>query len=181
MCFFHRFDFLRDCPYGSGTHLYYTSLPVQCSHNDYVHITGAAFVRITSKSRHEETNSDNAGFTIRPKGGYRNRSCTSPRLPTAHLPFSEYSSVGFLWINNFMLTKRWRTSATADSEVTLKLLKEFETFCKNTKGELQQFWNSKEESVKSSKKSVLDDSSIVSPSHDFPTEKEISQHTSAES
>ena len=52
------------------------------------------------------------------------------------------TSLGFYWTHNFMLTKRWRSAATGDSEAVNKLMNDLEEFCADKDGALEEFWDS---------------------------------------
>lgn len=126
---FNRFGFLRDSPYGS---LHVSSpmvqvTPVQCRANDYVHTSGVAFVRIP----HLEEDGDAFSF-----GLYR---------PEMKEPCN--GTWGFYWMPNYMLTKRWRSSATGDKGAGSKLRSEFEDFCADKNGVLKEFWESCKEAA----------------------------------
>ena len=49
---------------------------------------------------------------------------------------------GFYWMHNYMLTKRWRSAATGDSEAANTLRGELEDFCSDKNGALKTFWES---------------------------------------
>ena len=81
-------------------------------------------------------------------------------------------------MNNYMLTKRWRTAATGDSEVTMKLMKEFEDFCGDTNSELKAFWNSSRDSLSEATESSKVDVGYETPSvpvKDSGTEAKVAQ------
>lgn len=120
-----------------------------------------------------------------PVSGLRRRKSTSPQLFMDELPASQYPNVGFQWMNNYMLTKRWRTSTTGDSELTMKLLKEFEEFCRDTNGDLKEFWNSSQESLKAAmenSRTEISDSTKTAPTLPESTaEAELSQQKTEKS
>ncbi|XP_068748692.1 GATOR1 complex protein DEPDC5-like [Montipora capricornis] len=122
-----RFGFIRDSPYGS-MHMnspMVSMTPVQCRENDYVHTSGVAFVRIP----HWEEDMDPVGCRVtRSEGKGR--------------------CMGFQWMPNFMLTKRWRSAATGDQGASSKLRNEFEDFCADKNGSLEAFWESCKESAR---------------------------------
>lgn len=102
--------------------------PVQCRANDYVHTSGVAFVRISNWDEEEEP------FTI--------------GLPRPEMEQLSSSSWGFHWMHNYMLTKRWRSAATGDSEAASKVRSELEDFCADKNGDLKTFWESCKEAVR---------------------------------
>ena len=127
LSFLDRFGFIRDSPYGS-MHMnspMVSMTPVQCRENDYVHTSGVAFVRIP----HWEEDMDPVGCRVtRSEGKGR--------------------CMGFQWMPNFMLTKRWRSAATGDQGASSKLRNEFEDFCADKNGSLEAFWESCKESAR---------------------------------
>jgi hypothetical protein len=143
--------------------------PIQCRAADYVHSSGAAFVRI-----HDQD------------------STAKPELygfgPGDEMPKEE--SVGFFWTSNSMLTKRWRTASTGDAEFSRKLMSDFEDFCSNKNGVLKAFWDmSRDSLVKAveqpiekgiNENTVLDDSN-VSESIDAENTKETFQEVDVKS
>ena len=102
--------------------------PVQCRENDYVHTSGAAFVRISNLEEEEDP------FTI--------------GLPREEMEQASSNSWGFHWMHNYMLTRRWRSAATGDSEAANTLRSELEDFCADKNGALKSFWESCKEAAK---------------------------------
>ena len=102
--------------------------PVQCRANDYVHTSGVAFVRIVNLDEEEDP------FTI-----------GLSRLE-AEQPSS--GCWGFHWTHNYMLTRRWRSAATGDSEAANTLRGEVEDFCADKNGALKFFWESCREAAR---------------------------------
>jgi len=119
-----RFGFIRDSPYGS---MHVSSpmvqvTPVQCRANDYVHTSGVAFVRILNLDEEEDP------FTI--------------GLSRLEVEQPSSGCWGFHWMHNYMLTRRWRSAATGDSEAANTLRGELEDFCADKNGALKTFWES---------------------------------------
>lgn len=54
--------------------------------------------------------------------------------------FSEQQKIGFYWSWNYMLTKRWRSSAASDEQLANKIFKDFQEFCQNGKNRLKAYW-----------------------------------------
>ena len=96
--------------------------PVQCRANDYVHTSGVAFVRILNLDEDEDP------F----KTGLSRRKVEQPSS----------GCWGFHWTHNYMLTRRWRSAATGDSEAANTLRGELEDFCADKNGALKTFWES---------------------------------------
>ena len=102
--------------------------PVQCRANDYVHTSGVAFVRILNLDEEKDP------FTV---DLYR---------PEVEQPSS--GSWGFHWTHNYMLTRRWRSAATGDSEAANIMRGELEDFCADKNGALKTFWESCKEAAR---------------------------------
>lgn len=96
--------------------------PVQCRANDYVHTSGVAFVRILNLDEEEDP------FTI--------------GLSRIEVQQPSSGCWGFHWMHNYMLTRRWRSAATGDSEAANTLRGELEDFCADKNGALKTFWES---------------------------------------
>ena len=45
-----------------------------------------------------------------------------------------------MWVYNYLLTKRWRTSAAGDEKLHDKLLADFISFCNDEDGRLSAYW-----------------------------------------
>ena len=113
--------------------------PVQCRANDYVHTSGVAFARIS----HREDDNDRFDSDVSRSG-------------------EQKLCMGFHWMPNFMLTKRWRSAATGDKGASSKLRSEFEDFCADKNGALKAFWDSCKESAKKAGGSTTDvDETVV--------------------
>lgn len=129
--FLSRFGYIRDTPYGS-THVSTPMMqvtPVQCRENDYVHTSGVAFVRILLNWDEDEDPIENG----------------PPRPEKGQLSSSSW---GFYWMQNYMLTKRWRSAATGDNEAADKLRGELEDFCADKEGVMSSFWESCHEAAR---------------------------------
>lgn len=112
--------------------------PVQCRANDYVHTSGIAFVRILNLNKDEDP------FTI----GRSGRDAEQP----------SNGCWGYHWTHNYMLTRRWRSAATGDSEAANTLRGELEDFCADKNDALKTFWEScKEAARKASQKKAEED------------------------
>ncbi|XP_070572864.1 GATOR1 complex protein DEPDC5-like isoform X2 [Ptychodera flava] len=111
------FGFMRDSKYHSTS---YGNRPE--ASEQYVHVSGTAFTFIPDR-----------------------RECkTREGLPQRRLGVArnyETSQPGFYWMNNFMLTKRWRSASTGDEKFCEKLLSDFKQFCADKDGRLSTFWN----------------------------------------
>jgi len=134
-----RFGFIRDSPYGS---MHVSSpmvqvTPVQCRANDYVHTSGVAFVRILNLDEEEDL------FTI----GSSRREVEQPSS----------DCWGFHWMHNYMLTRRWRSAATGDSEAANTLRGELEDFCADKNGALKTFWESCREAARKASQKRADE------------------------
>ena len=131
--------------------------PVQCRANDYVHTSGVAFVRISNCD--EEDNPFKSGL---------------PKPETEQLSSSSW---GFYWMHNYMLTKRWRSAATGDSEAAGKLRSEFEDFCADKEGALKTFWEScREAARKASQKGIDKAEEKVKAKNNDKEGSEINRH-----
>ena len=51
-------------------------------------------------------------------------------------------SYGYVWILNYTLTKRWKSSVTLDQDAIRELVKDLRVFCENREGELMEFLES---------------------------------------
>lgn len=102
--------------------------PVQCRANDYVHTSGVAFVRILNLDEEEDP------FTV------------GLSRPEVEQPSS--GCWGFHWTHNYMLTRRWRSAATGDSEAANTLRGELEDFCADKNSALKIFWESCKEAAR---------------------------------
>ena len=103
--------------------------PVQCRENDYVHTSGVAFVRILLNWDEDEDPIESG----------------PPRPEKGQLSSSSW---GFYWMQNYMLTKRWRSAATGDNEAADKLRGELENFCADKEGVMSSFWESCHEAAR---------------------------------
>ncbi|EDO41899.1 predicted protein [Nematostella vectensis] len=122
-----RFGFLKDSPYGPLFNTFtFVATPVQCRADDFVHVSGTAFVRIHDQD--EDVRLDLYG-------------------PVSSGLLGERGS-GFYWETNYMLSKRWRSASTGDLESARKLQAEFVEFCSDTKGVLRAFWESCKDEVR---------------------------------
>lgn len=52
----------------------------------------------------------------------------------------EINEIEFIWSWNYMLTKRWRSSATQDESYAVSLMQDFKAFCMNHSNRLVSFW-----------------------------------------
>lgn len=111
--------------------------PVQCRANDYVHTSGVAFVRIINLDEKEDL------FTI----GSSRREVEQP----------SNDCWGFHWMHNYMLTRRWRSAATGDSEAANTLRGELEDFCADKNGALKTFWESCREAARKASQKRADE------------------------
>ena len=102
--------------------------PVQCRANDYVHTSGVAFVRILNLDEEEDP------FTN--------------GLSKLEVEQRSSDCWGFHWTHNYMLTRRWRSAATGDSEAANTLRGEVEDFCADKNGALRTFWESCREAAR---------------------------------
>ena len=128
-----RFGFLRDSPHGSGHTYSYVAPPVQSRAHDYVHESGNAFARIPAWQEEDAATTYRASFS---RGALEHSEADEQFR--SHQP----EELGFLWTDNHMLTKRWRSAATGDVETATRLKAEFEKFCRNDNGALNEFWDS---------------------------------------
>ena len=95
-----------------------------------------AFVRIPDWDEEEGNASSKASFS---RSAFDQ---TQPEQQMRNRPASASNMCGFLWMHNYMLTKRWRSAATGDVEAAGKLKLEFEEFCCNKNGALTEFLDS---------------------------------------
>ena len=51
-------------------------------------------------------------------------------------------SYGYIWILNYTLTKRWKSSVTLDQDAVRKLVKNLREFCENREGKLAKYLES---------------------------------------
>ncbi|CAG7725373.1 unnamed protein product [Allacma fusca] len=112
----------------------------QLDHHHYVHSSGNMFVLIPG------TSSSIQGIGIKSCSKSLYKSYDSPTTSsyedyiTRHVSgknkdaFQEETRIGFLWSWNYMVSKRWKTSATpalGDETFLYKVLKDFQAFCNN--------------------------------------------------
>lgn len=133
--------------------------PVQCRANDYVHTSGAAFVRISNMNEEEDP------FTI--------------GLPRAEMDQASSSSWGFHWMHNYMLTKRWRSAATGDSEAANTLRGELEDFCADKNRALKTFWESCKEAVKKAVQKRMEEENKAKEKKNIEEESELNRDGSS--
>ncbi|KAH8042193.1 hypothetical protein HPB51_021277 [Rhipicephalus microplus] len=123
----HRFGFitLRD-------------LQSTVEHRTYVHTTGGMFLMIPRTSSHsrEPSPPEEADKTL----GYICceadvmehclKHCEEPPAPYTN------RKVGFLWSYNYMITKRWKNTATIDEQFMRGVMQDFRALCSNQEGRL---------------------------------------------
>ncbi|XP_033123560.1 GATOR complex protein DEPDC5-like [Anneissia japonica] len=108
-------------------------------HQQYVHVTGIAVI-ITSPYTQEclvnkNTNSSNN------KTKLRRHSKPDQMMDFVHTQ----TELGFMWVTNHTLTKRWRSTSITDDKFADHLLADLKSFCANQNNRLTDFWNEIEE------------------------------------
>ncbi|XP_018898821.2 GATOR complex protein Iml1 isoform X2 [Bemisia tabaci] len=125
-------------------------------HNQYIHLSGNAFLLIPAAIPCEYSNQTQPRTSSISRRSTRqypvyNELSTSPHQE--YISRHVYSSgddikqetrVGFLWAWNHMVSRRWKwssTPATCDEAFQNKILGDFQKFCANTDNRLKQFWD----------------------------------------
>ena len=119
---------------------------------EYVHVSGTAFVFIdglANKNR-EPRKQPRSPFPQLHLSNYNqnyhgNQNGTGKAAASPDT--STQKGVYFLWVYNYLLTKRWRTSAAGDEKLHDKLLTDFINFCNDEDGRLSAYWEDVKDSA----------------------------------
>ncbi len=110
-------------------------------HDQYIHVTGTAFVIITPGAISAYTSSqqtETLPCTCHGKQDPKHR-LPQETICAASDEGNILETPGFLWIPNHLLTKKWRSGSTGDEKLHDALLADFTKFCKNEEDRLQTF------------------------------------------
>uniref|UniRef100_A0A0K8SZ43 DEPDC5 C-terminal domain-containing protein n=1 Tax=Lygus hesperus TaxID=30085 RepID=A0A0K8SZ43_LYGHE len=120
----------------------------QAQNNQFIHLSGNSFLLIPTHPC-DHSVAPVASQSLLSKFGSSPDPSASPhheyisRLVLNHI-HSHETRVGFLWLRNHMVSRRWKlgpTCATSDESFQNKLFADFTAFCKNEYGRLLAFWN----------------------------------------
>ncbi|XP_033102141.1 GATOR complex protein DEPDC5-like [Anneissia japonica] len=149
-----RFGFI---PMKQASQNAYESSLLPLDYYQFVHVSGGAFAAIRcssstkkpaerysftnspfrrSLSRNSSDNLQDSGSQIYSKDG----SNSDLQLKRDELKRDAEGKVGFLWVTNHLLTKRWRSLGTGCEKLPARLLNDFKLFCSDGDGRLQEFW-----------------------------------------
>ncbi|XP_038057653.1 GATOR complex protein DEPDC5-like isoform X1 [Patiria miniata] len=117
----------------------------------YVHMTGMALILIVPPTNQDTTFWDDplpiygastSGNSPTDQGArtYVKTEPDQKGLPMQDRASNLVAEVGFLWVPNYLLTKRWRTSSSGDEKFLERLLQDFTSFCENCDNRLSEFW-----------------------------------------
>nr|CAI5831302.1 unnamed protein product [Callosobruchus analis] len=115
--------------------------------HQYIHATGTIFILVSSaapkvRSRvnmslsYARRYSIHADVVPSPHEEYITRHVSGKNKDD----YDNTRKMGFLWCWNHLLSKRWRTNQAVDSNLQLKILKDFRDFCNNAEDRLRTFW-----------------------------------------
>ncbi|XP_038059351.1 GATOR complex protein DEPDC5-like isoform X2 [Patiria miniata] len=145
-----RFGFLSNqtsyhSPLASNTQSDHSALPI---HSQYVHVTGCAFLLTLPFSQPPPSTLQTQHLPCLCKlgAGHTNSSCPTSASRTqsngmgfeSPIPERYGGKFGFLYVHNYLLSKKWRSSATGDEKFHEALLADFSRFCQGEDGRLVQ-------------------------------------------
>ncbi|CAH1990123.1 unnamed protein product [Acanthoscelides obtectus] len=115
--------------------------------HQYIHATGTIFILVSSAAP-KVRNRVNMSLSYARRYSIHADVVPSPHEEyiTRHVSgknkddYDNSRKMGFLWCWNHLLSKRWRTNQAVDSNLQLKILKDFRDFCNNAEDRLRTFW-----------------------------------------
>ncbi|XP_022108430.1 GATOR complex protein DEPDC5-like isoform X2 [Acanthaster planci] len=147
-----RFGFLNNqtschSPLASNIQSDHGALPIHCQ---YIHVTGCAFLLTTPFAHMHLPTLRAQCLPCLCKLGASHAGCSGWTTDSrsqdsgsagAQSPVSQIrsgSKLGFLYVHNYLLSKKWRSSATGDEKFHEALLADFSRFCQGEDGRLEQ-------------------------------------------
>ena len=112
--FSFRFDFLREIPQTAAEPTRYSS----CKSLQFIHVTGSILVKINDMLFSKDSDSptlDEEDVFKSPFGKRRTSKKFNALDDDRYMVDLEYKNdVGFFWVYNYALTKKWRSNATGE-------------------------------------------------------------------